>query len=278
MSRQGIDWAWGGPPSAASLRHANIGFVGRYFSYDQGKNIHAGEYKFLRSLGIDVIVAWETTATRARDGGMAGRSDALAAETQRAACGMPGSQPIHFAVDYEASISEIEPYFKSVHNAIGLTRTGAYGGYNVIKNLFDANLIHSGWQTYAWSAGQWDRRARYRQYSNGHFLGGVEVDYDVDIGAPSVPKSAPKPSNPLDVLYDPERRVVNSYLSYIKHPPFHRYGIKVSLEKMIYMRKNIYEAAVHGKLLNGKRVRSGWNINNRYARYELLKKYTSHKP
>lgn len=276
MSRLGVDFAWGGPPSAVSLRKAHISFVGRYFSHDFSKNIHAAEYKFLKSLGIDTIVAWETTATRARDGGLAGRSDALAAEIQRAACGMPDSQPIHFAVDFEASISEIESYFKSIHNMISLERTGAYGGYEVIKRLFDAKLISSGWQTYAWSAGRWDRRARYRQYSNGHFLGGVEVDYDVDVGASSAPKRhpvAPPPDN-LNVFYPNERRVLNSYLSYMKHPKLHPHGIKVSREKLVAFRKNIFDAAAFGRLTNGQRVRPGWNINNRFARYEILKKFT----
>ena len=47
------------------------------------------------------------------------------------------------------------------------TRTGAYGGYYVIKRAFDAGKITWGWQTYAWSGGQWDARAQFRQTSNG---------------------------------------------------------------------------------------------------------------
>ena len=56
----------------------------------------------------------------------------------------------------------------------------------MISHLFDAGLIGYGWQTYAWSDGQWDHRAQLRQYSNGHTIAGVGVDYDqstaVDFG------------------------------------------------------------------------------------------------
>lgn len=185
----GIDYAWGGPPAAKALRAAHVAWVGRYFSYDPTKNLHAAEYRFLNQLGIHVDVAWETTATRARAGEGAGRADALEAEVQRARCGMPEAQPIYFAVDYEARPEEIEAYFRAIHNTIGLARTGAYGSYDVIKALFDAGLISHGWQTYAWSHGKWDPRARLRQYSNGHVLAGVSCDYDavLEIAGPYVP-------------------------------------------------------------------------------------------
>ena len=44
--------------------------------------------------------------------------------------------------------------------------------------MFDAGLATFGWQTYAWSAGQWDARAQIQQYRNDQFVDGVGVDFD----------------------------------------------------------------------------------------------------
>ena len=44
--------------------------------------------------------------------------------------------------------------------------------------MFDAGLVAFGWQTYAWSAGQWDNRAQIQQYRNDQLIGGVSVDFD----------------------------------------------------------------------------------------------------
>jgi|ERR1039457_2714414 lysozyme len=85
----------------------------------------------------------------------------------------------------------------------------------------------------------------------------------------------PLPSNPLNVFYPNERRVVNSYLKYRKHPNWHKHGLTVCHNKMVTFRKNIYDAAVYGRLQSGQHIKKGWSINNRYDRYQLLKKYTS---
>src|ERR1019366_8176203 len=84
----------------------------------------------------------------------------------------------------------------------------------------------------------------------------------------------PPPPNPLNVFYPAERRVVNSYLSYMKHPNWHKHGLLVCYNRMVEFRKNIYDAAVYGGLRSGRRVQKGWDINHRYNRYEILKKYT----
>ena len=59
---------------------------------------------------------------------------------------------------------------------LGRSRTGAYGGYWVIKRLFDAHKIAWGWQTYAWSGGNWDSRAQLRQIQNGIDNGNEDKD------------------------------------------------------------------------------------------------------
>lgn len=155
------------------------------------------------------------------------------------------------------------------------------------QNQFDAL------GSFVWNLGpgsmEWDvgRSLRARQYgqaannmlqydrAGGVVLAGLESRRKKERELFLTPAKPPKPKNPLDVLYPAERRVANSHLAYIKHPKLHPHGLKVTKEKMIAMRKNIYDAAVNGTLEDGRKVKKGWNINNRKARYELLKKYTS---
>src|SRR5205807_6629149 len=98
---------------------------------------------------------------------------------QRRRIGMPDSTPIYFAIDFDALGPEVAPYFEGVRRVLPPVRSGAYAGYRPIKHLFDFGLIAHGWQTYAWSGGRWDPRAKLRQYSNGHTFAGVDCDLDV---------------------------------------------------------------------------------------------------
>lgn len=61
---------------------------------------------------------------------------------------------------------------------LGVARPGVYGGLRQVGAMFDAGLVSYGWQTYAWSAGQWDSRAQIQQYRNNQVIGGVSVDFD----------------------------------------------------------------------------------------------------
>jgi lysozyme len=83
-----------------------------------------------------------------------------------------------------------------------------------------------------------------------------------------------KQSNPLDVLYPNERKAVERYLAWSKHPHINRNKINKVRKKMENMRGNIWDAAEYGQLKDGHKVKKGWNINNRKARYELLRKYS----
>lgn len=70
----------------------------------------------------------------------------------------------------------VSEYFRGVSEVVGLDRTGAYGSYQVIRQLFNEGKILFGWQTYAWSYGAWDPRAQLRQVQNGITVGGADVD------------------------------------------------------------------------------------------------------
>lgn len=177
----GIDYTGG--LHAATLDRATINghpisFVCRYLS-GFSKDLTPAEARDLTAAGLDIVVVWETTATRAEAGHAAGVADARAALAEARRCGMPDGRPIYMAVDEDTTVGpHLTTYFHGAASVLGLDRTGAYGGYAVIKGLFDAGLIQWGWQTYAWSGGRWDHRAQLQQYSNGHRISGADVDYD----------------------------------------------------------------------------------------------------
>jgi glycoside hydrolase-like protein len=244
--RLGIDYAWGGPIVIPALQRAGITFVGRYLSLDPSKNIHKAEYEQLRAHDIDVVLVWETTAQRALAGEYAGLEDARKAAAQCADCGMSDQQPIHFAVDFDAVGPEIEEYFRGVHHVLR-ERAGAYAGYRAIKWLFDHELIGHGWQTYAWSAGQWDPRALTRQYSNGHQLAGVEVDYDIQL----LPQAAYVPADEHNWIREYDRLLREH------RAPWRRGWLRHTMTKR---RKLIWRLAQH----------TGWDTLNRVERYRQL--------
>ncbi|HEY2442032.1 MAG TPA: LysM domain-containing protein, partial [Streptosporangiaceae bacterium] len=70
-------------------------------------------------------------------------------------------------------LGPIGEYFRGCNATLGSHLTGAYGGYWVIKRLFEANLISFGWQTVAWSGGQ--RYPRAVLYQTG-FHGSYDVN------------------------------------------------------------------------------------------------------
>jgi hypothetical protein len=179
----GIDYAWG-RPSIASMKAGRVGFAARYLSHDtSGKNLSRSEAAGLAAAGIWSVVVWETTADRAKTGGRTGgAADAKAARTQAGACGMPGSRPIYFAVDFDATRADwpkIAEYFKGVISVLGLGRVGMYGGYDPVKWAFEDGLITYGWQTYAWSEGRLERRSHIYQYSNDQLMGGIDCDFNL---------------------------------------------------------------------------------------------------
>ncbi|RSN68384.1 glycoside hydrolase domain-containing protein [Actinomadura sp. WAC 06369] len=181
MAVFGVDYGWG-RPGVAVLKSAGADFACRYVSHDRtGKNLTRAEAEALSAAGIRLVVVWETSAARALDGRDAGAADARAAAARAADCGMPGDRPIYFAVDFDASADqqpEIDAYFDGVASVLGRGRTGMYGGYGPVSRAFDAGKIAYGWQTHAWSDGRWDGRAQLRQYSSGHTLSNVSVDYN----------------------------------------------------------------------------------------------------
>ena len=159
-------------PTPASLVSMGYMFAARYLSGDPGggKDITAAEANGLTAAGMDIAVVWETTGMDATSGYNQGVTDAQGAKAEALTVGQPATRPIYFAIDFDAVAADsasINAYFQGVASVIGLSRTGVYGGYYIVNELFNAGLITFGWQTYAWSGGSWDARAQLRQTQNG---------------------------------------------------------------------------------------------------------------
>lgn len=174
---QGIDYAWEHVP-IRSLVDYGADFVCRYISNDPAKDESLSEATALANAGIWSALVFETSARRAAGGRGNGTSDALAALARCGTLHVPDDRPVYFAVDYDANPADVVEYFRGVRLVLG-TRSGVYGGYRVVRYLFDHGLVDWAWQTYAWSGGQWDSRAQIRQYHNDITVGGVGCDADV---------------------------------------------------------------------------------------------------
>jgi hypothetical protein len=176
---QGVDYA-DYSPSISSLQSSGYAFVCRYLS-DSGnpKNISASEVVALEQGDISIVLVWEQGGEDSLNGSSYGAQQAQAALDEANALGMPSDRPIYFAIDFDPSssqLAEIANYFDGVASVLGVSRTGAYGGYGAINYLFNEGKIAYGWQTYAWSAGQWDGRAQLRQVQNDIDNGNEDLD------------------------------------------------------------------------------------------------------
>ena len=196
----GVDYSFA-RPSPASIVSGGFTFVCRYLSNDASKNLSASEAASLKAAGLDIVSNWEDGAMNALGGHAQGVADATTAASQASACGEPSTRPIYFSIDFEPVSSQtaaIEAYFEGVASVIGLARTGAYGGYGIVNQLFSDGKITWAWQTYAWSNGQWSGKAQLRQIENG--IDDDEEDKDeavaTDFGqwGPGAPVTAPRGS------------------------------------------------------------------------------------
>jgi len=176
----GLDYVSG--PSIASMKAAGVSFVCRYLSFvnplTEGKLLKADEARALHQAGIAIVSNYEWYEKRPLEGEASGIADAKIAAEQHAACGGPADRPIYFSVDMDVDGSQVADYFRGVASVLGLARTGAYGSFKVLTYLFDNHLIEWGWQTYAWSDGEWEPRAHIEQWKDSVLFAGESVDLD----------------------------------------------------------------------------------------------------
>lgn len=182
--REGIDTATRTTGHLDQLKAAGIRFVCRYIAppgtaYDW-KRLERAEADAIRAAGLGLVVVFESAANRALEGQAAGSADAVDARQALNDLGLADA-PVFFAADFDAQPAHIASVRAYVHGAaivLGKERTGVYGGLRAVKGCLDAAVCRYGWQTYAWSGGQWDQRAKLRQYENGVTIGGLSCDRD----------------------------------------------------------------------------------------------------
>ncbi|MGH3499751.1 MAG: DUF1906 domain-containing protein [Nocardioidaceae bacterium] len=194
-------------PSTPALHAAGVKFVCRYLAHSSWKRLTRAEVRQLRQANIAIVTVFESTADRAKDGYAAGVADARTSRAQLSNLGAPHAAPVFFAVDFDASSHDqigINHYLDGAASVLGRRWVGIYGGYWPVHRALNSGKVTFAWQTYAWSGGRWDPRAKLRQYSNGHTLGGIGVDYDHATahayGQWGDPKPPPAPKDPLEEI------------------------------------------------------------------------------
>lgn len=179
----GIDYSSGVPAPAAVLE-AGYGFIARYVSnVGNPKNLTAAEARAARAAGLDIVVVFESTASRSLGGVGAGHVDGLAARAQAEAAGAPVNSAIYAAVDFDvtstAQLAAVAAYFDGFRGVLGPHPAGAYGELSVVDALLTGRHVTYGWQTGAWSGGKLSRLAHLYQRIGGVTVGGVSCDVDV---------------------------------------------------------------------------------------------------
>jgi len=176
-SIHGVDYSFS-RPNPATLKGRGVQLVGRYLwpAKYNSKGVTTAELEGLNANGIKTFFIYEQDGKELAGGLDAGIAVATKAEAELKILGLE-RYPIYFNVDYDpsdADIPKILDALRGIASVIGLERTGLYGGLKAIKAAFDAKVIRWGFQTYAWSGGQWDTRAQLQQWSNGQWGGSVD--------------------------------------------------------------------------------------------------------
>lgn len=180
-------------PTVDQLKAAGVTDVGRYLGQadSEPKNLSLPEAQQLAQAGIGIFTIFEYAAQQALGGASQARADVALFREQRAAVKMPDDRPCYFASDFDvpdydpslpdtpanakAKLGPLYDYYHTIREEIG-GNAGGYGGYYLIKRLFDSGCISWGFQTIAWSGGQWDKRACLRQLAETEFGGAADVD------------------------------------------------------------------------------------------------------
>lgn len=173
MTYLGIDTAARiSAPVAAKIAEQNLTFVGRYLTDPSWwKSLTDDEVKRIHNAGVGILLIWETTAARCKDGEEAGKRDGYTAYSLAKQIGVPDNMVIYFAVDYDAPKNDyaaIEAYLYAAKAACAPYRCGVYGKADLINAVkADAYM-----QCVAWSYGVVSTKTNVYQYE---WQGGAEA-------------------------------------------------------------------------------------------------------
>ena len=179
---EGVDYS-DSRPDPTCLRRNGKEFVARYVGGRVSKRISKPEADALVHAGLKVVTCWEGSAGEMARGRSAGITAAQAARSQAGAAGMPVDRPVYFALDVDPALlsrSELDncgPYLDGAASVIGRENVGLYGAFSAIESLCP-HAAPWGWQTIAWSHGQWSPKAHIQQYRIEVGMCGGTVDLD----------------------------------------------------------------------------------------------------
>lgn len=190
---QGIDLPTDASNALNDIRDSKLDFVARYYrsSASRWPALTAAEAQRLSSLGVNIVAVWEWHShDPAYFSYASGYSDAISAYSQAKAVGQPIGSAIYFAVDYNATSSDIsggiDQYFHGI--AAGLAaagnghseyKVGVYGSGAVCEAMRRAGLAQYAWLTNSTS---WTGTLNYDDWNirqGGHFSV-LSFDHDSD--------------------------------------------------------------------------------------------------
>jgi peptidoglycan hydrolase-like protein with peptidoglycan-binding domain len=189
--RYGIDSC--ASPSVNGLRSHGADFVIRYVSsWGNPKNITLPEAQRLSAGGIDIVIVAEWGIDTWLGGYDTGRANAITALDQAVAVGMPLNQGrvIYFAVDDDVTLggeptsqralgrcAALKGYLQGCADGLaGRAAAGCYSSYFGLDWLYHNSPLVFGWNTLAWSGGNWHPRAALRQETFNVFIDGINCD------------------------------------------------------------------------------------------------------
>lgn len=167
-----------------TIKNNGYSFVARYYSLSaNSKRTSAAELKAIGNAGLKRVVVYQNIH-RSYDkfSESTAQKDASDAISQAKSCGQT-SGAIYFAVDYDASASEIDANItahfqklRSMVTAAGYS-VGVYGSSLVCKKLKDANLVDYTWLSMStgWGYGTTWNKWDVHQTSATNFSG---IDFD----------------------------------------------------------------------------------------------------
>lgn len=146
------------PLIAQKAKSLGQSFIGRYLvphtESFPSKDLNASEAAAIHEAGLGILLCWETTANRARQGESAGKADGTIAYQLATKMRVPYTTCIYFAVDYNAPKSDynaIEQYIRAASKAIEPYQAGVYGHYGVCEEMYLRGATVNLWQCCAWS-------------------------------------------------------------------------------------------------------------------------------
>jgi hypothetical protein len=168
--------------SPAEIKAAGLAGVIRYVSSGRPQvSATRAEVDGIRAAGLAFCAVWERDPSRALLGRAAGLLDGADAYAYCAGLGATITDPVYFAVDFDATPAQmpaVAAYVEGAASVLGWNRVGVYGGLPVLAYLRDRTPLALFWQTIAWSGGQVAPYANLLQYVIEDRLNGKAVDLD----------------------------------------------------------------------------------------------------